>query len=286
MGMFKKKYKEKESEVFMSATNQKLLNYKVYYLNKKEKIIYFLVAFLLGAAVAYLFYGGIGKDEYGEPTTITHICNIVIMSIVGIVAAKLFFPIRVQQIIDKRKKALRVQFIDLLDSLSASLASGKNVPAAFMAAREDLLVQYSEDAYIVTEVEQIISGIENNISVESMLVDLGKRSGMKDIVNFGKVFETAYQKGGNLKEIVKNSHEIISSKCQIEMEIETKVSSNKNEQNMMCFMPILLIGMIKMAGSDFADNFTTPSGLISSTIAIGIFVIAYFIGKKILRIEV
>ena len=286
MGMFKKKYKEKESEVFMSATNQKLLNYKVYYLNKKEKIIYFLVAFLLGAAVAYLFYGGIGKDEYGEPTTITHICNIVIMSIVGIVAAKLFFPIRVQQIIDKRKKALRVQFIDLLDSLSASLASGKNVPAAFMAAREDLLVQYSEDAYIVTEVEQIISGIENNISVESVLVDLGKRSGMKDIVNFGKVFETAYQKGGNLKEIVKNSHEIISSKCQIEMEIETKVSSNKNEQNMMCFMPILLIGMIKMAGSDFADNFTTPSGLISSTIAIGIFVIAYFIGKKILRIEV
>lgn len=286
MGMFKKKHKEKESEVFMSATNQKLLNYKVYYLSKKEKIIYFLVAFFVGAAVAYLFYGGIGKDEYGEPTMITHICNIVIMSIVGIVAAKLFFPIRVQQIIDKRKKALRIQFIDLLDSLSASLASGKNVPAAFMAAREDLLIQYSEDAYIVTEVQQIISGIENNISVESMLIDLGRRSGMKDIVNFGKVFETAYQKGGNLKEIVKNSHEIISSKCQIEMEIETKVSSNKNEQNMMCFMPILLIGMIKMAGSDFADNFTTPSGLISSTIAIGIFVIAYFIGKKILRIEV
>ena len=286
MGIFKKNGKENEPATYKSATNQELINYNVYYLSKRQKILYFSLAFIVGATVAYLFYGGIGKDEYGEPTVVTHVCNSVIMTVVGLVTGKIFLPIRVEQIIVKRKKQLRQQFIDLLDSLSASLSAGKNVPNAFQTAKGDLLIQYSPDAYIVQEVSQILSGIDNNISVESMLVDFGKRSGIKDIVNFGKVFETSYQKGGNLKDIVKNSHEIISSKCQIEMEIETKVASNKNEQNLMCVMPIILISMIKMAGSDFADNFTTPSGLVSSTIAIVIFIIAYFIGKKIMNIEV
>lgn len=287
MALFKKKTDvELEPEYYTSATNQVLLNYKVHYLSKKEKILWFIVAFIVGAVVAYLFYGGIGKDEYGDPTLTTHICNIVIMSIVGFVAGKFFLPIRNEQILEKRRKELRKQFIDLLDSLSASIASGKNVPGAFMAAKQDLLIQYSEDSYIIQEVDQIVNGIANNISVESMLVDLGNRSGIKDIKNFGKVFETAYQKGGNIKDIVRNSHEILSSKAQIEMEIETKIASNKNEQNLMLFMPILLIGMIKLAGEDFASNFTTPSGLVSTTIAIIAFVVAYFVGKSVMKIEV
>ena len=31
-----------------------------------EKVLYFLLAFVAGAAVGLLFYGGIGKDEFGH----------------------------------------------------------------------------------------------------------------------------------------------------------------------------------------------------------------------------
>ena len=79
---------------------------------------------------------------------------------------------------------------------------------------------------------------------------------------------------------------ILSNKCEIEAEIETKVASNKNEQNIMIIMPVILILMIKMAGSDFANNFTTPTGILCTTIAIGTFVGAYLLGRKILNIEV
>ncbi|MBQ7015755.1 MAG: hypothetical protein IJN10_02170, partial [Firmicutes bacterium] len=61
-----KKEKNLEPEYFMSKTNIPTLNYKVYRLKLKEKILYFLVAFAVGAAVGYLFYGGIGKNEFGE----------------------------------------------------------------------------------------------------------------------------------------------------------------------------------------------------------------------------
>lgn len=284
--MSKKKNPQAERLYEVSGTNRKMLNYKVYRMSANEKALYFVLAFVIGAAVAYLFYGGIGKDEYGNATTVTYICDIVIMALIGFIAAKLFLPIRKEQIIAERKKKLRTQFIDLLDSLAASISAGKNVPNAFVAAREDLLIQYQPDAYIVQEVDNIISGIQNNIDVGSMLLNFGERSGIQDIRTFGRVFETAYSKGANLKDVVRNSHMILSNKCEIEAEIETKVASNKNEQNIMIIMPVILILMIKMAGSDFANNFTTPTGILCTTIAIGTFVGAYLLGRKILNIEV
>ncbi len=284
--MSKKKKAHTESLYEVSGTNRKMINYKVYRMTANEKALYLILAFVIGAAVAYLFYGGIGKDEHGNATVVTYVCDIVIMTIVGLAAAKLFMPIRKERIIAERKKKLRSQFIDLLDSLATSISSGKNVPNAFMAAREDLLVQYQPDAFIVQEVDNIISGIQNNIDVGSMLLNFGERSGIQDIRTFGRVFETAYSKGANLKEVIRNSHVILSNKCEIEAEIETKVASNKNEQNIMIVMPVILILMIKMAGSDFAANFTTPTGIVCTTIAVGAFVIAYLIGRKILNIEV
>lgn len=284
--MSKKKNTQNEPLYEVSGTNRQMINYKVYKMSANEKALYFILAFVIGAAVAYLFYGGIGKDDYGKATIVTYICDIVIMAVVGFVAGKLFMPIRKDQIIAARKKKLRTQFIDLLDSLATSISSGKNVPNAFVAAREDLLVQYQPDAFIVQEVDNIISGIQNNIDVGSMLINFGERSGIQDIRTFGRVFETAYSKGANLKDVVRNSHLILSNKCEIEAEIETKVASNKNEQNIMIIMPVILILMIKMAGSDFASNFTTPTGILCTTIAIGAFIGAYFLGRKILKIEV
>lgn len=276
---------EKEPEIVYSPTNRPLLNYKVYYLKKREIFIWSVISFLAGAVVGYIFYGGIGVDSYGSPAMITYIANTVVMVICGTIGVKIFLPIRHKQILKKRKKTLHMQFIDLLDSLSASLSAGQNVPSAFMSAKNDLSIQYSDDAYILNEVSQIIDGFNNNVAIETMLIDFGERSGIKDIYDFGKVFETAYRKGGNIKEIVRNTHEILSTKTQLEIEIETKVTSNKNEQNIMLFMPILIVGMIKMMGGDFSANFTTPSGLLFTTIGIVFFVISYYVGQAILRID-
>lgn len=284
--MSKKKKKIDEPLYEVSGTNQRMINYKVYRMSKDEKALYFILAFVVGAAVAYLFYGGIGKDAYNNPTVLTYVLDVIVMAVAGLAAGRLFLPIRKEQIIDARRKKLRKQFIDLLDSLSTSISSGKNVPQAFVAAREDLMVQYQPSDYIVREVDNIISGIENNIDVGGMLLNFGERSGIQDIRTFGRVFETAYSKGANLKDVVRNCHAILSSKVEIESEIETKVASNKNEQNIMLVMPTILIGIIKMAGSDFAANFTSPTGIISTTVAIAAFVAAYFIGRKILKIEV
>lgn len=275
-----------EPEYYTSATNMPTLNYKVYYMKPTEKILTFLVAFIAGALVGYLFYGGIGKDEFGQATTLTWVLNITIPTIVGIIAGKLFVPMRVKSIIDKRKNELNHQFRDMLDALTTSLGAGKNVNDSFFGVYEDLKIQYEEDAYILKELEVIISGIHNNVAIEDVLEDFGNRSDNEDIQSFANVFKISYRKGGNIKDIIRNTHSILSDKMEISEDIETLVTSNKLEQNIMILMPIALICVIKMMSPEFAANFVTPTGIISTTISIVIFVIAYFIGKSVLDIKI
>lgn len=282
----RKKTKEQEPQYYMSATNIPTYNYHVYNMKLIEKIMYFLLAFVVGAAVGYLFYGGIGKDEFNQPTTLTWILNITIPSIVGIVAGKMFIPVRTKALIEKQQKEISHQFRDMLDSLTTSLGSGKNISDSFISVYSDLKIQYDSDAFILKELEVIISGIHNNIAIEDVLDDFGKRSGNEDIKSFANVFRISYRKGGNIKDIIRNTQEILSDKMNIAEDIETLVASNKTEQNIMVVMPIILVGTIKLMSPEFAANFVTPAGLISTTVGLITFVIAYFVGKQILNIEI
>lgn len=286
--MFIKNKKKKviEPQYYMSATNIPTYNYRVYNMPLYEKIFYFILAFSVGAFVGYLFYGGIGVDEFGDPTTLTWTLNIIISGVVGTLAGVLFVPIRTEQIKKSKRKKLNSQFRDMLEAFTSSLGAGKNVIDSFYAVYEDLKIQYEEDAFIIKELEIIISGIENNVDIEDLLLDFGERSGSDDIKSFANVFKISYRKGGDIKETIRITHSILTDKMSIEEDIETVVTSSKTEQNIMVVMPIILIGMIKFMSADFAANFVTFTGIISTTIAIGLFILAYYVGKEILDIKV
>ena len=286
MGLRKKEQKIVEPQYYSSATNIPTYNYKVYHMGLFEKVLYFIIAFAVGAFVGYLFYGGIGVDEFGDPTILTRVLDVTISTAVGTVAGIFFVPMRRDQIIAAQKKKLNTQFRDFLEAFNTSLGAGKNVVDSFRSVYDDMKVQYNEGAFILKELEVILSGIANNVDVEVLLQDFGERSGIDDIASFANVFKICYRKGGNIKDTIRNTHEILSDTMEITEEIETVVTSNRLEQNIMIVMPIGLIGVIKFMSPDFAKNFITPTGIISTTIAIVLFVAAYIVGKIILNIKV
>lgn len=284
--MAKKEKKEKEPQYYTSQTNLPVLNYKVYYMKKREQIFCFLAAFLAGAAIGYLFFGGIGKDAYGRATMLTHILNFCIPAGIGTAAGIKFLPIRTRQILAKRNKMLRQQFRDMLECLTTSLGAGKNITDSFLAIQADLAVQYDENAFILQELKVIISGLSNNQPIEELLYDFGRRSGVKEIRMFANIFKISYRKGGNIRDIIRNTNEIMKGKMEISDEIETVITSGKSELNIMLVMPILLIGMIKLMSPDFANNFTSLTGIISTLIALVLFVAAFYIGRSIMEIRI
>lgn len=277
--------KTKEPQYIMSALNTPMLNYKVYIMSSQEKIITFLLAFVIGGIVGLTFYGGQFRDADGMTTNMTSICNIIIFALVGIVAWIVFYPMRCKQLLDKRQKELTKQFRSLLEALAVSLSSGMNMSESLVSAYNDLKVEYSEKAYIVEEVKEMIDGIENNVPIENMMISLGERSQIEDIKNFGVVFELCYRAGGNMKDIVRRTNDIISEKMEIAEEIETSLSSNKSQFSAMMVIPVVMMLLLRMMSSSFAASFATIPGVIAITIAICLFLAAYKLGQKIMDIK-
>lgn len=283
MKMFKKK--EKEPAYYMSATQMKVTNYHVYKMSVTERLLYTVLVFVVGALAGYLFYGGLGTDQYGNPTRLTYILNVVICVGVGLAALKLAMPVITNSLREKRQKSLKIQFRDMLDSLATSLNSGKNIMDSFQSVAQDLQVQYDADADILHELNVILTGTYNNIPIESLIQDFGRRSDVDDIESFANVFEICYRQGGNLRDVINNTHLIISEKMEIEGEIKTMAANNSLQQKIMIVIPVFLVAVIKLMSPEFAANFATPAGIIATTIAIVLFVIAYFVGKSVLDIK-
>jgi len=279
-----KKEKIQEPEFINSPLNNPMPNYAVYIMGKTENFIVRLVSFIAGGLVALIFYGNLFMVD-GVATLATHISNIVVFVILGLLAIKFLVPMYKKRCLDKRKNALKQQFRDMLESLAASFSSGSNVQMAFESAVEDLKMQYSPKDYIVREMEEVINGMKQNINVEVMLENFGKRSGNEDIVSFADVFSVCYRKGGNMNSVIHRTHSVISEKMAVADEIETKLTSNKMQHNVMSVMPIAVVAMLRFTNESFAANFATPIGVIVNTVAIGIFVGAYIYGNKIVDVK-
>lgn len=277
--------KNQEPQFIYSSLNTKMLNYKTYVMSASEKVSTFLMAFLGGGCVGLVFYGGLFRDEDGLTTSATTVSNIVVFLLVGFIAWIIYTPMRTKQLQAKRKNDLTRQFRSLLEALATSLSSGMNMSEALIGAYGDLKVEYAEDAYIVSEVREMIDGMQNNIPIEDMIKSFGERSEIEDIKNFGIVFEICYRVGGNMKDIVRRTNSIISEKIEIANEIETTLSSNKSQFTAMMVIPIVLMLMLRVMSSSFAASFATIPGIIAITIAIGIFIGAYKFGQKIMDIK-
>lgn len=277
--------KNTEPQYFMSATNNKMLNYRVYKLNPAETLLFNIGMIVIGGLVGLVFYGGLFRTEDGAETFATVISNVVVFAAAGLIARKVFIPSIVEMLKNRRIKKLKLQFRDFLDSLSNSLSGGMNITSALENSYKDLVLQYSENSLIVSEIREMIMGINNNIPIEATLKNFGTRSSIEDVENFATVFEVAYRTGGNIGDIVRRTTEVISEKMIVAEEIQTKLSSNKTQMKAMNVIPIFLIMMMRSSSRDFDLAFGSVLGVVCMTVGIGFFVAAYKMGQKIMNIK-
>lgn len=276
--------KETGPQYYVSKINTQVLNYDVYVMKKTEKFLYMILLFIAGGAVGLIFYGGLFKED-GQATLMTNISNLVVFALVGILAIKYFLPTITASLKNKRTEKLKKQFCDFAAALTNALASGMNMTDSLNAVYNDLQSQYSEEAYIVEEVREIINGVNNNIPIETMLEDFGVRSGVPDILNFSTVFATCYRTGGDIKSVVRRTTEIISEKIMISSEIETAITSNKMQMNIMNVLPIVIVLMMRLMSQEFANSFGTIIGVIGLSVSVALTIGAYKLGQKIMNIK-
>lgn len=244
------------------------MDYRKYRMNMKEKILGFLIGFSISFVASFLFF----KNP---------LVSIVVGILSGIPAVFIFKKV----LLKRRNKALLLQFKDLLESLSSSYSSGKNTRKAFEDSLEDMKVIYTENAEIVNEIKAILLGLNNNKTIESLLSDFGERSGLEDIQNFADVFNVCNRRGGNLREAVADAREIIGKKIEMEMSLEQMLSPGRNELNLLMAMPFIIV-LLFNGDSMFSMSGNAMQYVLIKLVCIGIFVVSYLMGRKIMDIKV
>lgn len=264
--MFGKKKKAEE----MVPRRDGLTDYNIYIMSRQERIVTMGLAAVVLFAVGYVFYH-----------------SLILSVLVALFCVK-FPKIRTQQIIDKRKKQLMLQFKDMLYSLSSALSVGKSVEMGIRDSLQDLRVIYPDpETDILRELEYILRGIGMNNTIEEMFSQFADRADLEDIDNFVDIFVTCKRTGGDLIEVMRSTSNTIGEKIEVKQEIHTMISGKKYEFNFMMVLPVILILFLTLTSGDYmAPVFQTIVGRLAMTAAIVTFVLAYVVGSKIMKIDI
>lgn len=247
------------------------INYNKCPMKPYEHIAVYAVILMLGTAVLFVFYH-----------------DLLISVIVAAVAAVFLESGYASGRIKARRKKLRVQFCDMLESMAVAARAGNTELHALESALSDLKLTYSEDADIIVEVTDILNKYRNGIQLRVLFRDFGERSGIDDILSFAQIFEVIEGKSNKFSDIIKQTQQVISDKIEIEQEIETVLTAPKQETAMMLVMPVLLLLLFSSDGDNgmMGILFTTLFGRVLTTVCVIIFAASYFLAQKMTDIKV
>lgn len=244
-------------------------NYNEYHFTKKEFLKYLFQSVLLCAMINYLFYKTVWIFLLMLPIPV------------------LFMKWKKKQLIRERRKILNYQFKDALNSLSVAVQAGYSIENAVRACTRDLERLYDRKTDIMEEFHYIESQQRVSVPVEELFLDFGERSGVEDIENFASVFYTAKRTGGDLDQIIQKVSRMLGDKIDVKKEIEATLAAKKSEQFIMSMMPAGIILYLQVTSPGFLNVlYGNPFGICAMTVCAAIYGGAYWMGKKIVDIEV
>ena len=244
-------------------------DYRKYSFSGKEFALYSVQGLGLAAVIAWFFYRSL-------------------WAVIPLLPLVVFFLRRTQESLAKRRRErLAVQFRDLILSAAAGLQAGYSVENAFLAAGEDVKRLYGADSIMAAEAAVLRRGISNNIPLELLLKDLGRRSGVGDVEDFAEVFSIARRAGGAVNDMIRRSASVTGDKIQISREIRTLLASGRYEQKIMNLIPFFIMAYLQLTSAGFFDAlYGNPAGILIMTGALAVYSAAFLLSEKIVDIEV
>lgn len=187
----------------------------------------------------------------------------------------------------KKEQEFQKQFREMIQSLSAALNTGYSVENAFYETQKELKILYPPEARISKELLVITRKLRMHIPVEQVLEEFAEQVLSEDVKSFVTVFVTAKKSGGDMIGIIRNTTNQIGDKIEVKREIDTMLAAKKYEFQIMSMVPYGIIAYMSLSFSDFMEElYGNVTGIGVMTLCLGIYVGAYYLGVRLLRIDV
>lgn len=182
----------------------------------------------------------------------------------------------------RRDRQLLVQFKECIQAVAASMRAGYAVENAFLDSIADIRSMFGEGCAMEGELKQLRQGLGNNVTLEVLLTEMGKRSGLEEIQEFAEVFAIAKRNGGSIPVMIDDAGSSISRRLEVEEEMETLLSARRLEQRVMNAMPFLIIWYVETGNPGYFDMlYGNLAGIALMTVCMGVYLAAYALSEWI-----
>lgn len=192
-----------------------------------------------------------------------------------------------KEMAERRRRILQNHFKDVLQSLQTAVRARYSMEQSVTECRREMERLFGERDDLVRELRYMESQMQVGVPVEQLFWNLGQRSGVEEIRNFGDIFLIARRSGGNLGKILGNLAEVLGEKIRVTGEIQVAIAGKKLEQMVMSLVPGAMILYMQLTSRGFLDVlYHNLPGALVMTGCLGVYLFSFRMGRKIVRIQV
>lgn len=238
-------------------------------LTRQEKCRAFMTGILLSEGIAYIFYQS------------------WVAAVLAVFPAGFYYKYWEKQWEEKQKEAFALQFKEVMQSMAAALNAGYSVENALKEAQKDLALQYEEGNRIMQELRYMIRQITMNLPIEQVFREFALRVKLEDVSSFVTVFTAIKRGGGDMTKILGNTVAQICEKAEVRRDIQTILAEKNMEFKVMTWIPFGMIAYMKVSFPEFMRVlYHNPAGAVFMTVCLALYGLAFYLGKKVIKIEV
>ena len=228
-----------------------------------------LKALLITIGAAYIFY----KSIWG----------LIPAALVGIYVYK----VGIKKKNRKRRFDALDEFKGMLVALQSAMSAGNSMERSLKAAESEVTNLYGKKSIMARELRLIEKKRSLNVSLDKAMKEMADRLDIKEIHDFVEVILAIRKTGGNAIKIIKDTVDRLIEGIELGAELEVMVAAKRLEQQVMIYMPSLVILFLQVTSKGFTDPlYGGVLGRIIMTVVLGGNVFADYLGKKIVDIDI
>ncbi len=188
---------------------------------------------------------------------------------------------------EKRREEMLSEFKDVLYSISASVAAGRQFPKAVEDAADSLELCLGPSSILSGELKSMSQRYrQQNGSLETMLEGFASRSGIDEIALFARSCSICRRCGGNLEEVCLKNAYIIIGIIEYRNEARAVLAEKKMDIAVMVIMPLAVLLFLNLFSYGYIRVlYECFEGKILMTAALALMAAALLWSLKVMKLK-
>ena len=188
---------------------------------------------------------------------------------------------------EKRQELFRKMFREWILLLASSFTAGYSMENALVQSYQELCLMFPKGGIMQEELKMMLAKAGNNQRPEILFDELAEKYPYEEVQSFAEVFKAARISGGSLQTVIRGTAAQMAEIMDTRREIRTLLAARVYEQRIMSVMPAAVLLYIRLGSGEFLEGlYHNVMGVLVMSVCLGIYGVAYLMGKRMVQFEI